>query len=936
MALLSLTQPLPFLQSPGEPTITFDTWLRSFETYLIALSEKELADKRKRALLIHCIGVEAQRIFYHLEMGTSYEDATKALKAFFMPKVNVVAERNKFRLRSQNVGESVVHYIAALRELASTCEFGEVTDDMIRDQLVEKTNSSRIRERLLLETGLTLQKAVTLASQIETVLAEAKAMAKKDDGVVGAVHDTTFRGGGKRQTSQHHRNDSRFAPKQYETTNPSAGKKCYRCGSSSHLANSSSCPAKSVTCNKCHKTGHYGKVCKSMPASTVKEVSDVTVLSIGIENENDIQTNKLWCNVSLQAACGTSVNTKLPIDTGSAVSIIPQCFYEENFKDFSLTSPTLRLMTYTKTPIPVLGCLALNVTCNTKSANANLYVVPGGTPILGMDLFTALRLDISSDCMHSSTPPTIPVKHTTAVAELGEVVNFVHKVKVRSEITPVQQKLRRLPFSIRDEGTAELLRLEKEGIIERADSSFNYTIEYKRGCDNVIADCLSRLPLPDTDFNVEPDMEMIALVSDDFAAITMEELTAACKDCLILQQVRAYIRTGWPCTAKGLDPALVPYFRIHTELAEHDECVIRGTHRVVVPREIQPKLIQIAHDTHQGIVRTKQRLRELYWWPGMDAAVETAIKSCVTCTQHDKTAIVRASPLNPVSLPNAAWEKLAVDFVGPYLRAPPDCRYAITLVDYYSKWPEVAFTSGVTSATAIKFLSTVFSREGNPIELVTDNGSAFVSAEFEAFLASRDIKHCRSSIYYPRCNGEVERWNRCLKDCLQTADIEGKPWKQFTTDFLFSYCATPHAITQVSPAELLHGRPMNTKLNIRGLPTRPMQLDDAELRDTVKKKQLKSKEYTDKRRSAQIPTFQVGGFVRIKKPTLIKKGAHKFTKPLQIIEQRGPATFRLSDGKMWNASHLAPALPVNMPVPPTPPPPDETHELLQATPPDTA
>ena len=127
-------------------------------------------------------------------------------------------------------------------------------------------------------------------------------------------------------------------------------------------------------------------------------------------------------------------------------------------------------------------------------------------------LFTALRLDISSDCMHSSTPPTIPVKHTTAVAELGEVVNFVHKVKVRSEITPVQQKLRRLPFSIRDEGTAELLRLEKEGIIERADSSFNYTIEYKRGCDNVIADCLSRLPLPNTDFNVEPDMEMVALV----------------------------------------------------------------------------------------------------------------------------------------------------------------------------------------------------------------------------------------------------------------------------------------------------------------------------------------------------------------------------------------------------------------------------------------
>ncbi|KAJ8264193.1 hypothetical protein GJAV_G00146290 [Gymnothorax javanicus] len=89
---------------------------------------------------------------------------------------------------------------------------------------------------------------------------------------------------------------------------------------------------------------------------------------------------------------------------------------------------------------------------------------------------------------------------------------------------------------------------------------------------------------------------------------------------------------------------------------------------------------------------------------------------------------------------------------------------------------------------------------------------------------------------------------------------------------------------------------MNTELNIKGLTTRPTKLDHAELRDTVQKKQLKSKEYTDKRRSAQIPTFQVGGFVRIKKPVMVKKGAHKFTKPLQIVDQRGPATFLFSDG----------------------------------------
>ncbi len=79
----------------------------------------------------------------------------------------------------------------------------------------------------------------------------------------------------------------------------------------------------------------------------------------------------------------------------------------------------------------------------------------------------------------------------------------------------------------------------------------------------------------------------------------------------------------------------------------------------------------------------------------------------------------------------------------------------------------------------VTFLSAVFSRERNPLELVTDNGSQFVSAEFEAFLADRDIKHYRSSLYYPQANGEIKRFNRLFKDCLQTASIAGKEWKDF-------------------------------------------------------------------------------------------------------------------------------------------------------------
>ncbi|CAM5112697.1 unnamed protein product [Eretmochelys imbricata] len=172
---------------------------------------------------------------------------------------------------------------------------------------------------------------------------------------------------------------------------------------------------------------------------------------------------------------------------------------------------------------------------------------------------------------------------------------------------------------------------------------------------------------------------------------------------------------------------------------------------------------------------------------------------------HDKTAVTCIPPLQPVPLPESSWGKVAIDIVGPFDTAPSDCHYAITLIDYFSKWPEVAFTSQISSATVIKFLSSVFSREGNPKELVSDNGSQFASLEFETFLAEMNILHRRSSLYYPQANGEIERFNRSLKESLQTAKLEGRLWITFTTDFLQAYWDSRHATMQNHPQSYCMG-----------------------------------------------------------------------------------------------------------------------------------
>ncbi len=157
------------------------------------------------------------------------------------------------------------------------------------------------------------------------------------------------------------------------------------------------------------------------------------------------------------------------------------------------------------------------------------------------------------------------------------------------------------------------------------------------------------------------------------------------------------------------------------KLAAQDSLVFRGSYRLVVPVSLRGALINLAHQGHQGIVRTKQRLRDLYWWPGMDHSAQSAITSCQLCQAHEKSAKTHTPPLQPVPLQAAPWQKVGQDIVGPFELGTWDCRYAFTLVDNYSKWPEIAFTSNVTTDTVTDFLATTFSRFGNLVEIVTDN-----------------------------------------------------------------------------------------------------------------------------------------------------------------------------------------------------------------------
>ena len=74
-----------------------------------------------------------------------------------------------------------------------------------------------------------------------------------------------------------------------------------------------------------------------------------------------------------------------------------------------------------------------------------------------------------------------------------------------------------------------------------------------------------------------------------------------------------------------------PAFKaVRNELTVLGKLVLRGT-RLVIPRKLRKQVLDLVHEGHQGIVKTKQRLRTKVWWPGIDREAEQRCKSCHGC-----------------------------------------------------------------------------------------------------------------------------------------------------------------------------------------------------------------------------------------------------------------------------------------------------------------
>ena len=239
--------------------------------------------------------------------------------------------------------------------------------------------------------------------------------------------------------------------------------------------------------------------------------------------------------------------------------------------------------------------------------------------------------------------------------------------------------------------------------------------------------------------------------------------------------------------------------------------------QLVLPQSRRTQAIKIAHSVpmagHLGRRRTTARLLRRFFWPGIHKSVAEACRSCPVCQKAARKPSAKA-PLQPLPVISEPFERVAIDIVGPLPRTKSGFKYLLTMVDYGTRYPEAVPLRSTDSASVATALMGIFTRLGVPKEVLTDQGSNFLSSLMEELYRMLGTRHLKTSPYHPQTNGAVERFHGTLKHMLRKTTTDKRDWDTVLPSVLFAFREVPCASTGFSPFDLMFGRHVRGPLDI--------------------------------------------------------------------------------------------------------------------------
>ena len=262
------------------------------------------------------------------------------------------------------------------------------------------------------------------------------------------------------------------------------------------------------------------------------------------------------------------------------------------------------------------------------------------------------------------------------------------------------------------------------------------------------------------------------------------------------------------------------------------------------------------------------------------------------------------------------FKRVAIDIVGPLNRTKRGHKFILVICDYATKYPEAIPLKSIDSESVANALIDTFSRVGFPNELLSDQGTNFMSSLMDQLCRLLQIRKLNTTPYHPQANGLVENFNGTLKKMLKCyAKDEPEEWDRHIPFVLFAYRESPHESTGYSPFELLYGRKVRGPLQLIKESWEEPFTDEnqestvsfiLETRDRLKKmhevaveietnQKKKQKRYFDQK--SKVRELELDQKVLILLPSTANKLLAEWKGPYKVIEKVSPVDYKVQINK---------------------------------------
>jgi len=339
---------------------------------------------------------------------------------------------------------------------------------------------------------------------------------------------------------------------------------------------------------------------------------------------------------------------------------------------------------------------------------------------------------------------------------------------------------------------------------------------------------------------------------------------------------------------------------------------------------LQNKVISALHDSvvggHSGFPVTFAKVRQLFYWHGMRAAIRQYVQSCAVCAQAKPDRSSYPGLLQPLPVPKASWEVISMDFVEG-LPLSGAVNAIMVVVDKFSKFAHfIALRHPLSAASVARaFLDNFYKLHGLPLAIISDRDWLFTSKFWQLLFKLVGTALRMSSAYHPQTDGQTERVNQCMETFLRCF-VHSCPrqWSQWLCVAEFWYNTSSHSALGRSPFEVLYGFPprlLGLDLSVAApVPKLQQWLTDRDLMQRLVEQHLHRAQHRMKRQADKHRTersFNIGDWVFLKLQPYVQssvaarsnnKLSFKFFGPFRILKQVGKVAYHL-DLPAYTAVH---------------------------------